>query len=141
MTPYELILRWFWIATGLTLAIWIAIEDRSLMLVTIGAALLSTGLGATGAGRILARLNPAGWRRTVWLAGIGAVTGAVWGPMALLLIAIKTSLHTHPVPDFTESDVVAILNRIPIWTVIGAILGPGIGVLSMADRTSIQTDE
>lgn len=141
MTSHELILRWFWIATGLSLAIWFAIEDRSLMLVTIEAALLSTGLGATGAARILSRLKPAGWRRTAWLAGVGALTGTAWGPMALLLIAIKTSLHTHPVPDFTESDVVAILNRIPIWTVIGAVLGLGIGFLAMAERTSTQTDE
>lgn len=141
MTRHELILRWFWVVTGLTLAIWIAIEDRSLMLVAIEAALVSTGLGATGAARILARLKPGGWRRAAWLAGIGALTGTAWGPMALLLIAIKTSLHTHPISDFTESDVMAILNRIPIWTVIGAMLGLGIGVLALAERTSTQTDE
>lgn len=134
-------LRWLWIAIGLTLTIWIGIEDRSLKLVTIEAALVSAGLGASGAVRILSRLQPVAWRRTAWLGGIGGLAGAAWGPIALVLIAIKTSLHTHPVPDFTQADIAGVLNRIPVWMVIGALLGLGVGLLGLADRRTTGTDE
>jgi hypothetical protein len=45
----------------------------------------------------------------------------------VLLVAVKISLHDHTVPDFTAQDMVSVLNRMPIWGIIGLLSGMALG--------------
>lgn len=107
--------------------LWIGIEDQSLVYVSL------LGAGAAGLGTAHSV-----WRRLAGrqvsarqAAGGGAIAGLVIGlaaaPLTALLMAIKVSLHSHAVPDFSADSVRAVLARAPIWGLAG-----GIGGLALA---------
>lgn len=141
MSGLGLTLRWVWIAIGISWIMWIAVEDRGLTLVAIEAAVISAGLGASAALQLISRIRPRGWRLAVWLAVIGALAGASWGPLAAVLMALKTSLHSHPIPDFEAADVALVLRWVPLWTGIGMLLGLGMGVVALGVQIGSRSDD
>ena len=67
--------------------------------------------------------------KTVLIYGLtGALAGIVTVPTTLLLMAIKTGLHAHPVADFTKTQVSDLVSRIPIWITAGLLIGLGVGL-------------
>jgi hypothetical protein len=52
---------------------------------------------------------------------VGLLGGLLIAPTAILLMAVKTSLHNHVIPDYNRSDVIKVLYSAPAWT-IGAVL-------------------
>jgi hypothetical protein len=64
--------------------------------------------------------------------GVGLLTGTLVAPVAVLLILIKISLHSHGTPDFTSGDIGAVMNRTPVWALAGVLSGEALGLLGVA---------
>ena len=124
--------RLAWILTGLMWFVWLGVEDRGVVLVLLLGTSISvsasiTGLERWGKGRILS--GRLWW--TSWL-GFG-ISGAIgMGPLALLLISVKVSLHSHELPDFNLSHVLQVIDVWPVWGLGMLIVALGLGVLARA---------
>lgn len=140
-------LRWpvrgAWGVAGLLWFFWLGYEDRGPGMVLFLAAVMSVAGGLTGLARWGARggstlregsrhlgeaLSAKGWRNpgAMWLAKsswVGVAAGAAVGPLAALLMLLKTSLHNHPYLDFTGADLVAAVSRTPVWAAAGLLTG------------------
>lgn len=116
---------------GLVL-VWLPFEDHS----PLGALTLAAGMCTWLAWRVLHA--PLASSRQVWgryaLAGI--VGGLAVAPLALLLMAVKTGLHTHPVPDYTAAQLQSTIDRILIFGISGLLIGLGSAAWRLARRTT-----
>jgi hypothetical protein len=130
-------LRWVsrlaWAVSGLGCVAWFAYEDRGLTAVVLLAVGLCLASGLSGWARMQrTSFRHLGGRRTGALAGL--LAGAAIGPVAALLILIKTGLHVHPQPDFTAADLGAVLSAWPAW--MGAGLSAGLAGAWLAHELS-----
>jgi hypothetical protein len=110
---------------GIILLAWVSLEDQSVTWALLFASaicilavvewLASSRRLSTGYG---------------WLAYplAGLVGGAATAPTALLLMAIKTGVHGHVVPDYTPAQMGAVLTSFPIWVGAGTLIGLGAGI-------------
>ena len=64
----------------------------------------------------------------------GALAGLAAGPLAVLLMAVKSGLHAHPVPDYSGEQVIAVLVGAPSWIAAGILLGLGTWLFEAARR-------
>ena len=124
--------RLAWFATGLMWFVWLGVEDRGIVVILVLGTAISfsaalTGLDRWGSGR---NLSQAQWwiRRIVF----GLCTAMGIGPLALLLMTIKVSLHSHGMPDFDLADVEQLLQVWPVWGVSALCLGLGLGAIGRA---------
>jgi len=65
----------------------------------------------------------------------GILAGTAVAPMTLLLIAFKTGLHAHPVPDYTYQQIISVIRRMPIWMSGGFFISMGLGIWLRSHRT------
>lgn len=123
----------WWIRIGWSLAgvlwfAWIGIEDPSTFTVQIMASALLLALTITGFQRVSTRMLQSGQRRFIAIILIGFVYGLLITPTTTVLMAVKTSLHSHVVPDFTRGDVIQVLYSTPAW-VMGCSMLAAAGAL------------
>ena len=112
-------MRAVWAIAGLASFFWLGWEDPSPVVVILMASLLSVAWAITLINR--GTLAPrTGLMR--WLL-VGGLLGAAVGPLATVLMVLKTGLHGHSPPDFTIGDVLRTLRLIPAWAASGALLG------------------
>lgn len=125
-------LRWIVIACGVALLLWLSREENSVRSVTLfGLAISSLGLALWisdhfAGRRISTRLLPP------FAALSGAALGLSTGIVTAGLMLLKSALHSHVLPDYPVALMVAILERIPAWTVAGALAGLALALLWMA---------
>lgn len=115
-----------WAVAGLVWFVWLGAEDRGPATAIGVSVVLATAWGLSTAREALTR---APWRLPL----VGLAAGSAVGPLAALLMLIKTSIHAHPVPDFTPEDLRAAISRLPLWAGVGLLLGVA-GVLLAAAR-------
>jgi hypothetical protein len=87
------------------------------------------GLGVLS-GLAWARKHYAHVRWTAWTWAFACVAGgALVGAWSLLcvvgLMFFKTAWHSHLVPDYPLPMMAAMLARLPVWAVVGALVGAG----------------
>jgi hypothetical protein len=124
-------IRWFRLGlVGLVVLwfVWIGIEDTGLFTVLLMAAALLIAAAVAVYMRQNERLPQSGKQRFAAILLIGLASGTLITPTAVLLMAIKISLHNHIVPDFTRRDIAAVLESTPAW-VLGALLLSSAGAL------------
>lgn len=123
-----------WFLTGLFWLAWLGYEDRGLTAVVLLAGCIGA---ASGLSVWMRRRAVRAGRWSAWMRGalLGALAGASVAPLAALLILVKTSLHAHPVPDFTAADLGRVLDVWPAWT--GAGLLVGLAGAGLAEASSI----
>ena len=115
------------ILLGISLLAWVSLEDQSVTLALLFAAVICMLAAAEWLASSTRLSTGKGWLAYP-LAGL--VGGAATAPTALLLMAIKTGLHGHTVPDYTPAQMSAVLTSFPIWAGAGAIIGLGTGIWS-----------
>ena len=120
------ILRGCLIAIGLGILIWSGFEDRD----ASGAAML----GAISAAALtMFLLRARSHAKGASLPGallIGALIGALASLLTAALMLFKNLRHAHVYPDFPPEMLLGILERLPHWTLAGALLGLGVALLS-----------
>lgn len=117
--------RWLSLGTGLLVLAWLPLEDSSEAWVLALASLI-TGLLAAGMFLKLSHEHrPPGW----FLPILGVLAGSLVGILAVLLMAIKTGLHGHPVADYTPDQIQNTLSSTALWMIIGGLVGSGIELL------------
>jgi hypothetical protein len=119
------------LALGIALLLWLPIEDVSEQSVVVFAALVSAWLAL----RYWLTVQPGEIRYWLRYLLVGALTGLLVTPLALFLMALKTGLHGHNIPDFTLEQMQAVFYRTPIWVFVGLLFGLGVALLRLA-RTS-----
>ncbi len=116
-----------WTISGLLWFLWLGYEDRSLMSVMLAAVAIIIAASLTIFYRSIWSRDVSGSRGVFWTTLLGLGAGLSAGPIAVLLITVKISLHAHPVPSFIMLDVVSILNRTIIWSIVGLLAGVALG--------------
>ncbi len=121
--------RWLNILTGVWVLGWLGIEDNGVW-------------GVATLGVCISALSVIGWLSTRYpvaslptkqrllLMGLG---GVLWGSGAVLVIVglmfFKTAWHAHLVPDYPTPMMLDMLARLPVWALVGGLLGFGISLL------------
>ena len=123
---------------GLVLLIWMSLEDNS----TLSVALLGTG--ATILYSTIWLLKHIGGQVLpvrVWFPGLillGGILGAWSAVTTTLLMFFKTGWHGHVFPDYPPPMLLAMLQRLPVWTLAGALFGLAIALLKLS-LASVET--
>jgi hypothetical protein len=125
-----------WAITGVLWFLWIGYEDRGVTAILIMSAVITFPVGLEfyrrrGKGDALGQ---AAW--IIRGLSIGAMSGALVGPVALLLASLKTSLHQHEVADFGTDELILLVNRIPVWALAGVLFGTAGAMLGWESRKS-----
>jgi hypothetical protein len=123
-----------WGLAGIVWIFWLGYEDQGLTSLIFVAALIAFALGVEGLSRWTESRPTVG---LIWLIRstiVGALTGAVVGPIAVLLALIKISLHSHSTPDFSIEDIrVLVRNSLP-WIATGSLFGAAAGFLRLSQK-------
>jgi len=119
--------RFAWAFSGLLWFFWLGYEDQSLTSVMLVAVAIIIAASITIFYRTIWNREATGSRGFFWTSLLGLAAGLSVGPTTVLLVAVKISLHDHPVPDFAVLDMVSVLSRMPIWGVIGLLSGMAFG--------------
>lgn len=118
-------MRFATIIIGIGCFLWLSLEDTQ----TAPVVVLGTGLSSLlvlAWWRSLPLADRSG-RRGAWIMILmGALAGASAVLTITLLMFIKTAWHSHLYPDYPVLMMVAMLERLPLWTLAGAILGVGL---------------
>jgi len=126
--------RWLrrgaWAVAGAVWLIWLGYEDPGPGTPLAMAAILAAAWGFD------AVVWEWGRRAATRLLLIGLASGAAVGPLAALLMLIKTSIHSHPFPDFTPADLGAAIGRTPVWAGIGLLAGAAAAAMASAGRSN-----
>ena len=123
------LMRPWLIALSLIIFFWSGVEDDDVVTVTA----LGLALSLTLALRLLiSRLGGAGTITALrgWLAlPTGAGIGALTSLTTVALMLFKDLRHAHPFPDYPPGLMLALLERLPAWSVAGALIGLGLCLL------------
>jgi hypothetical protein len=118
------------IVLGIALILWLPIEDVNLSQVLF----FANAVCAWWAARFLLNIAPQHpaflWRHVL----IGLVAGLAVSPVAVFLMAFKSGLHGHGIPDFSSAQVLGVLARSPVWIVAGLLLGLGVALARLSQQ-------
>lgn len=107
--------------TGFLLFVWLPFEDTHINWVLLFAVLICSQAAA----RVIYGLrSKQGWAWLIYPL-TGGLTGLAVTLVALLLMAFKSGVHGHEVPDFTPAQVTSVLARTPVWATAGLLIGLG----------------
>ncbi|MBL6965564.1 MAG: hypothetical protein ISR60_03320, partial [Anaerolineales bacterium] len=112
------------IGVGVVILFWLPIEDTQINTVTFLALLIAAFGAARATYKRRASKLHAGLRAVL----IGLLAGASATPIALLLIALKTGIHSHGAPDFTLTQINSLIQRTPYFTIGGLLIALGCAV-------------
>jgi len=117
------------LAYGAALLVWFGLEDQNTWTVTLLGVLLA---GLLTAGWMLRQYHAVfGQRKYRILAMIlsGGIIGAGSSLATVFLMFFKNAWHAHIFPDYPTGLMIATLERLPVWSVAGALLGLAVGLL------------
>jgi hypothetical protein len=112
------------VGLGISILLWLPIEDTHEHTSTLIAVMVSFLLAT----RTLLPCSPQNCYGIIRHAGVGLLAGLAITPFTLFMVAIKTGLHDHNVPDFTADQITTVLIRTPAWLLSGLLIGFGVGV-------------
>lgn len=125
-------LRWLLIFCGLLVWLWLNPEDNTLWPVVVLAGVCALLLVSFW---VLGRLGG----KTLTFHGIvllfttaGAIVGLGTSIITALLMVLKNARHAHFFPDFPTTQILAVLERAPLWAVTGGLIGIGLSLLIIA---------
>jgi hypothetical protein len=120
---------------GIGWFVWLGYEDRSLDTIVLASVFgcLPLYLGL--------------WQQ--WVAGVkreearvlasallGSLIGTLVPLLGVLLMLLKTSLHSHAQPDFAIEDLRAMFGLILPWVVVGTLAGVGVGLFPWESKAA-----
>ena len=121
--------RGLWVTIGVVLFFWIGYEDRTTVTPSLIGGLIAVALSLDLARRIRPGKIPALRSELGVYALIGLITGALAMPLAVLWMLVKVSLHSHVPPEYSTAQVLAVLERFPVWAGAGALVGLAVALI------------
>ncbi len=119
------------VVLGVYTAVWMSLEGRLWQVVAMGvgwtAVLLLYLIQKQLGGRLAAGRLTAVWQWAV----AGLLMGVGSGVLTLVFMVVKTGLHAHG-PEFSQVEIVWVLQRTPLWALSGLLAGLGLGLLRLA---------
>ena len=128
--PYQQTITLIWGLFGL---IWISLEGHILVVTSMSlrtTAVLLLYVLQSQSQRIFSNL----WQWLTATTLIGTAFGITAVGLTLILMAVKTGLHNHG-PEFTLQEIQWTIQQFPLWALIGAFLGAGLGLISAGTRS------
>lgn len=119
-----------WAFAGLVWFFWIGYEDRGLVAVLIVSAVIAVPVGFEAYTRWRVKLGVSYRQSTMRGALAGTLSGALVGIIAILIALMKVSLHQHVIADFSSGDILTLLNRIPVWSIAGLLIGSSLAMIT-----------
>jgi hypothetical protein len=123
------VVRFAWAFAVPAWFVWLAYEDRDLSTLMGLSAVICVAFALTGVARWRGRRLTDRRRWLLESMGFGLLTGALVAPVAVILMLVKISLHSHGMPDFSSADIGAVVNRTPIWAMAGVLSGEALGLI------------
>jgi hypothetical protein len=118
-------LRTLALVYGAAALLWLSAEDNSI------APVVAFGAGLAGLFLIprLALLRRLSMPYTLVGAGLlGAAFGLGTALATVGLMLLKTGLHSHLFPDYPPAQMLALLQRAPVWMLAGVLAGVGLAL-------------
>ncbi|MFU8772815.1 MAG: hypothetical protein ACNA8H_10400 [Anaerolineales bacterium] len=116
--------------------IWLPFEDVDVRAVVLLAIAICAWIGV----RILIRPANKGKISIAYQALIGLLCGFGISPVAVGLMAVKTGLHGHPLPDFTPEQIYTVIWLSPYFGISGLLIGLGTGLLrNYLEKNALQS--
>jgi hypothetical protein len=112
------------LVTGAGILIWLSFEDRDDRSALFFALLICSLAGVFLFQRVSSGAAPP---FLVFLL-VGGVCGLAVPIAAVLLMVLKTGLHSHTAPDYTLADLLSVLLRTPLWAAVGLLSGLSAGL-------------
>ncbi len=125
--PYPQLLSRLTLVFGIFLFFWMSAED-SVWLVTV----LGLGVSLLAAAHATFRFKGRTFRARYWIPTamvLGALVGAGTVVVTVVLMLMKTSLHSHIYPDYPFPLISGIVERLVPWTVAGALVGLSVALI------------
>jgi hypothetical protein len=121
----NLSMRILGIIIGITIFIWLSFEDKNETIAIILAIIINSWIAIvfTKHNQKQSQLN------LIYFMILGLLVGASVAPMTLFLMAFKTGLHSHLIPEYTNIQINSIIRRIPVWIVGSIFVSLGLGLL------------
>jgi len=131
LPPYPrrltLITVWF----GVAVFLWLSPDEQGWLVIALG-----VGMAIIAATHAVFRLG-ARWqdraisvrRAQIGLVALGALIGAGSAITTASLMLFKSVLHSHIFPDYPAIVVLGILQRLPLWSIAGALIGLALALL------------
>jgi multisubunit Na+/H+ antiporter MnhE subunit len=126
--------RFLLLAYGLVLFIWMSLEDNGTFTVSLLGAGLATALILY---QTLERIGGKELSMRFFIplfVGIGALIGAASSFATIMLMFFKTAWHGHGFPDYPLELMRDMLFRLPIWAMVGGLIGLGLSFLYLSIR-------
>ena len=111
--------------TGLALLLWSGLEDNDTTAVTLLGWLTSVMFTQW----FLARMAAGQPAKVTDIGLAGLLVGAFASLCTAALMLFKNLRHAHVFPDYPAEMLLAVLERLPIWSIAGGLAGLGIGLL------------
>ena len=70
----------------------------------------------------------------------GILVGLAIAPLTILLMAIKTGIHAHPIPDYSYEQIFTVISRIPVWVISGLLIVFGIGIWMNRSKDQLEQE-
>lgn len=125
-------LRLSGLVLGVIILLWLTIEDRNELVVLLLSALICIWVGTW----LLVRIDFTGkyifWKHVI----IGGGMGLLLEGVALILMALKTGIHGHGIPDFSVDQMRAVVSLSPYFLLGGILVGSSAGLLRSAQMES-----
>jgi hypothetical protein len=129
-------LRLIGLLLGCGILIWVGIEDLS----ELGVLVFSGAICSWTAARLLITTSPDNKQLILRYILVGAGAGLVVAPLAVILMAFKSGVHGHAVPDFTVDQMWTVLSRAPYFILGGLLMSLGIGIWGLARKEISNTE-
>jgi hypothetical protein len=117
------------IALGIIILVWSGLEDNQVFgvvilgwiiaIISLMNVLVSRFGGQSYQTKTLIKLSPL----------VGGCIGASASIITALLMIFKTIRHSHVFPDYPPQMILAIIERLPIWTLSSGLIGLGLSLI------------
>ena len=126
------LLKTIMIVLGLYAMVWISLEGRLWQSIVLATGLVGSGTYLVRKRYFANRQYSLGAR--IAITGVlGMIDGFLIGLMTLILMVIKTGLHSHG-PEFQQSEFIWVSDQILPWSFAGLLAGIGISLLVIGTR-------
>ncbi len=109
---------------GVGVFIWLTPEESGLVVVSALGLFGALLMAVNWATRFSGRTFPARWLPIAATIG-GATIGAAADLLTVFLMFMKSSMHAHLFPDYPPALLLAMLERLPAWSLAGGLVGMG----------------